>query len=408
VTIERDDGLRTLASTWLGLHGVAAPERVEIVRDRVLRPGRPGLLDVVARVDGRLAHFVVGLRGVTDEPHFLRPGEECALGLLDEEEGLAVCTDALRDAELGPMLLATIRQVPPRAGPVGVLRDDDDAVVLDCGDRGDLMVFPWLDDQPRPDVDLMVALEGAGFNHVAAPLVRWVEDERDLGVVLEPLADRSAGWALALTSLRDFYASGGSPEAAGGDFGAEARELGTMTARMHLALDRAYLRHSEPVVDWVDEAEAAIAAADRAVLDAPGVADLIKWIRESDSRLPVIRTHGDFHLGRTARTDQGWVVSDCAPGGVLWGERTPGRRTPLGDVADILWSMHQASAVAAAERDPAGRLGLAALGQAWETRNRRAFVTGYLNTPGISGLVGPDRDLVRRLVSFLELARSVR
>jgi maltokinase len=408
VTIERDDGLRTLASTWLGLHGVAAPQRVEIVRDRVLRPGRPGLLDVVARVDGRLAHFVVGLRGVADEPHFLRPGEECALGLLDEEEGLAVCTDALRDAELGPMLLATIRQVPPRAGPVGVLRDDDDAVVLDCGDRGDLMVFPWLDDQPRPDVDLMVALEGAGFNHVAAPLVRWVEDERDLGVVLEPLADRSAGWALALTSLRDFYASGGSPEAAGGDFGAEARELGTMTARMHLALDRAYLRHSEPVVDWVDEAEAAIAAADPAVLDAPGVADLIKWIRESDSRLPVIRTHGDFHLGRTARTDQGWVVSDCAPGGVLWGERTPGRRTPLGDVADILWSMHQASAVAAAERDPAGRLGLAALGQAWETRNRRAFVTGYLNTPGISGLVGPDRDLVRRLVSFLELARSVR
>ena len=177
---------------------------------------------------------------------------------------------------------------------------------------------------------------------------------------------------------------------------------------MHLALDRAYLRHPEPVVDWVDEAEAAIPAADPTVLDVPGVADLVKWIRESDSRLPVIRTHGDFHLGRTARTDQGWVVSDCAPGGVLWGDRTPGRRTPLGDVADLLWSMHQASAVAAAERDPAGRLGLAALGQAWETRNRRAFVTGYLNTPGIAGLVGPDRDLVRRLVSFLELARSVR
>jgi maltokinase len=408
VSTERDDGLRTLASTWLGLHGVVAPERVEIVRDRVLRPGRPGLLDVVARVDGRLAHFVVGLRGVADEPHFLRSGEECALGLLDEDEGLAVCTDALRDAELGPMLLATIRRVPHRPGPVGVLRDDDDAVVLDCGDRGDLMVFPWLDDRPRPDVDLMVALEGVGFNHVAAPLVRWVEDERDLGVVLEPLADRSAGWALALTSLRDFYAAGGSPEAAGGDFGAEARALGIMTARMHLALDRAYLRHPEPVVDWVDEAEAAITAADPTVLDAPGVTDLVKWIRESDSRLPVIRTHGDFHLGRTARTDQGWVVSDCAPGGVLWGDRTPGRRTPLGDVADLLWSMHQASTVAAAERDPAGRLGLAALGQAWETRNRRAFMTGYLNTPGISGLVGPDRDLVRRLVSFLELARSVR
>ncbi len=406
---ERDEALRTLARTWLGLHGVVAPSRIEIVRDEVLRPGRPGLLDVVARVDGAfLAHMVVGLRSVAEEPHFLRPAEECALGLLDGEEGLAVCSDALRDAQLGPLLLATVRQVRERPGPVTVLRDDDDLTTLDCGERGDLMVFNRLGDGPRPEVDLMVALEAAGFNHLAAPLVRWAWEGHDLGVVLEPLADRSGGWALALTSLRDFYASGGSPEAAGGDFDSEARALGTMTARMHLALDRAFLRHPEPVAGWVDEVEDSIASADSSLLEAPGVADLIKWIRESESRLPVIRTHGDFHLGRTARTDQGWVVSDCAPGGVLGGGTTPGRRTPLGDVADLLWSLHEAGSVAAAESDPTGRLGLAGLAQAWEARNRRAFVTAYLSTPGISGLVGPDRDLVRRLISFLELARSVR
>jgi hypothetical protein len=34
-------------------------------------------------------------------------------------------------------------------------------------------------------------------------------------------------------------------------------------------------------------------------------------------------------------------------------------------------------------------------------------VAGYLGTAGIGGLVGPDRDLVRRLVPMLELARSV-
>jgi len=408
MTAERDQALRTLTQAWLGLRRVAPEGEVTILRAEVLRPGRPGLLDVVARVGERRAHLVAGLRGVTDEPHFLRAGEESALGLLDDEHGLAVCTDALRDAQLAPLLLATVRGVRPRPGQVSVLRDEEDVTVIDCGDRGDLMVFPWLADGPRPEVDLMVALDEAGFNHVAAPLVRWVWEGRDLGVVQEPLADRSGGWALALTSLRDFYASRGSPEAAGGDFGAEARALGTMTARMHLALDRAFRRDHEKVVDWVDEAEAAIAAADASLLEAPGVADLVKWIRECDGRLPVIRTHGDFHLGRTARTDQGWVVSDCAPGGVLAGESAPGRRTPLADVADLLWSMHRASAVAAAERDPTGRLGLAALGQAWESRNRRAFVTGYLGTPGIGGLVGPDRDLVRRLVSFLELARSVR
>ncbi len=408
MTAERDEALRTLTEAWLGLRRVVPASEITVLRAEVLRAARPGLVDIVAQVGERRAHFVAGLRGVTDEPHFLRSGEEAALGLLDDDRGLAVCSDALRDAQLAPLLLATVRGVETRPGPVAVLRDDDDATVLDCGDRGDLMVFPWLATEPRPDVDLMVALDEAGFNHVAAPLMRWVWEGHDLGVVQEPLADRSGGWALALTSLRDFYASGGAPEAAGGDFGAEARALGTMTARMHIALDRAFLRHHEPVVDWVDEAEATIAAADASLLDAPGVAELVKWISESDGRLPVIRTHGDFHLGRTARTDQGWVVSDCAPGGVLAGASTPGRRTPLADVADLLWSMHQASTVAAAERDPAGRLGLAALGQAWEARNRRAFVSGYLGTPGIGGLVGPDRDLVRRLVSFLELARSVR
>ena len=167
----------------------------------------------------------------------------------------------------------------------------------------------------------MVALEESGFNHVAAPLVRWTWEGCDLGVVQEPLADRSAGWALALTSLRDFYASGGSPEVAGADFGAEARALGIMTARMHLALDGVFGREHEPVTDWVDEAEATIAASDASLLEAPGVTELVKWLRESEARLPVIRTHGDFHLGRTARTDQGWVVSDCAPGGVVGSQR---------------------------------------------------------------------------------------
>ena len=408
MTAERDQALRSLTEAWLDLRKVAPAGEITILRGEVLRAGRPGLVDIVAQVGERRAHIVAGLRGVTDEPHFLRSGEEAALGLLDDDHGLAVCTDALRDAHLAPLLLATIRGTASRPGPVAVLRDDDDATVLDCGDRGDLMVFPWVVPTSRPDVDLMVALDEAGFNHVAAPLVRWVWEGHDLGVVQEPLADRSGGWALALTSLRDFYACGGAPEAAGGDFGAEARALGTMTARMHLALDRAFLRHHESVSDWVDEAEAVITAADATLLDAPGVAELVKWIRESDGRLPVIRSHGDFHLGRTARTDQGWMVSDCAPGGVLPGASSPGRRSPLADVADLLWSMHQASTVAAAERDPAGRLGLAALGQAWEVRNRRAFVSGYLGTPGIGGLVGPDRDLVRRLVSFLELARSVR
>jgi maltokinase len=405
---ERASAVRPLVESWLAQRQADATSDIDVVRADVLRAGRPGLLDIVADTGDGRAHLVVGLRSVGDVPRFLHPGEEQALGLFEDEVGLAVCTDALHDAELAPLLLATVRQVDPRPGSVTVVKDDDEAIVLDCGDRGDLTVFPWVSELPRPDVDLMVSLDEFGFNHVAAPLVRWVWQDRDLGVVQEPLADRSSGWALALTSLRDLYATGGSPETAGADFGQEAFALGTMTARMHLALDRAFLRHPESVADWVDDGEKAISDGDATLLDGPGVADLIASLRSSSIRLPVIRTHGDFHLGRTARTDQGWMVSDCAPGGVLPGSTTPGRRSPLGDVADLLWSLHQASTAAAAERDPTGRLGLATLGQAWETRNRRALVTGYLGTPGILGLTGSDREVVRNLVAFFELARAAR
>jgi maltokinase len=403
---ERSRAVRTLVEAWLAQRPAEVAGEITIVRAEVLLGGRPGLLDIVAEVGGRRAHVVAGLRTVGDQPHFLRSGDEGTLGLLETDGGLAVCTDALRDAQLAALLLATIRGVEARPGPVAVLRDDDEAYGLDCGDRGDLLVFPWVSEEPRPAVDFMVALDEAGFNHVAAPLVRWVWEGRDLGVVQEPLADRSGGWALALTSLRDLYASGGAPERAGADFASEARALGIMTARMHLALDRAFLRHPEPVSEWVDAAEADIAASEPSLLDAPGVADLIKSLRDSDVRLPVLRTHGDFHLGRTSRTDQGWVVSDCTPGGVHRGDPMPGRRSPLCDVADLLWSLHQASVAAATERDPTGRQGLEVLGQAWEARNRRALVSAYLNTPGLAGLSGPDRDLVRNLLALFELARS--
>src|SRR5580704_6129076 len=125
----------------------------------------------------------------------------------------------------------------------------------------------------------MVALDESGFNHVAAPLVRWTWEGRDLGVIQEPLADRSSGWALALTSLRDFYATESAPEEAGADFGSEAHALGMMAARLHLALDRAFPRRPEKVAAWVDETEAAVRAAEPTLLETPGVTELLAALR---------------------------------------------------------------------------------------------------------------------------------
>ena len=156
-----------------------------------------------------------------------------------------------------------------------------------------------------------------------------------------------------------------------------------MTARMHLALDRAFDRHPEPVADWVDAAEAAIAGADPALARGPGDgrSDQGTAGRGRCGCPSSAPTGTSIWAVRPAPIRGGWSATAsraaCSPAGP-----GPSRRSPLADVADLLWSLHQASLEAALERDPAGRLDLAPLGQAWETRNRRAVLNGYLNTPG--------------------------
>jgi hypothetical protein len=170
---EREQALRTLVEAWLSHRPVLewhqeAKTEIELRRAEVLRPGRPGLLDLVAEVNGRLAHMVIGLRNSDDEPHVLRPGDDVVLGLLEDDDGLAVCVDALRDAQLAPLTLAVIGGSRPRSGPVAPLRDDEQATVLDCGDRGDLWVFPWLYDGPHPALPLAVGPPGPRLRPGAA------------------------------------------------------------------------------------------------------------------------------------------------------------------------------------------------------------------------------------------------
>lgn len=423
LTEDRQRSLARLLSSWLEHRraeqpGPVAEPWIEVREAEVLRAGRPGLLDVVAEVDGRRAHAVLGLRRPGQEARLLHPSDESALGLLEDDHGMGVVVDALRDAELATLVLGAILSsdapsgavAAPAFGPASVLpqADDDQAVVLDFDDWCSLSVFPWLGEGTHPGVELLVALDEAGFNHLAAPIARWRRGGSDLGLVQELLSSRTDGWALALTSLRDLFAAGGAPEAAGGDFGSEAFALGTMTARMHLALDRAYGRRSVPVEDWGDTIEATVRAADAGLLARPDVADTLAQLREAGQRGAAVRTHGDLTLTRIARTDQGWVIADFlphqgAPEGPPW---PSGFGSPLGDVADLLWSLHRVATVAAAERDQTGRAALGNLARAWEARNRRALMAGYLATPGVGGLVPADRRLVRALTTAFEIERA--
>lgn len=409
---ERQHAVAELVAAWVARHpangGPAEGAAPEVLQAEVVLAGRPGLIDVIAEVGGRTAHAVLGLRRPGEEAHLLRAGDDPVLGLFEDEHGLAVVVDALRDADLAPLVLAAVTGTTVSPGPVSASSDDAEAVVLTFGDRCSLTVFPWLLDGPHPAVALLVALDEAGFNHLAAPLALWRRGGRDLGLAQELLAGSANGWTLARASLRDLFASGGPPEAAGGDFASEARALGTMTARMHLALDRAFGRQPEAVAAWAAEVLAVVREAEPSLLSVAGVAETLAALEGSELHCAALRTHGDFQLGRTARTDHGWVVADCRPGGVPPGAVAPVLRSPLADVADLLWSLHRVAAEAAAERETNERPGPVPLARAWEDRSRRAFLAGYLATQGIGGLVPADREVLGNLAAAFELARAAR
>ncbi len=391
-----------------------APEAVVVRSADVVRAGRPGLISVIAEVPGKVVHGVFGLRSPGDEVRFLDEADESPLGVLEDTDGLAVVFDATSDAELALDLLEAVGGAGDEFERVRRVSITRDTVSLTFDDRRVLTIFQLLPVEagPHPGLDLLLGLDRVGFDHLLPPIALWRQHGSDLGIVQEYQAGSTGGWALALTSLRDLYASGGSPEAAGADFAAEARRLGTMTARMHLGLDQAFGRTMGDIDAWVSAVERAVRAVDPELLEDDSVSALLADLRASTSRCAAIRTHGDFHLGRVARTDLGWLVVDFSPGGtpVLTASVVPTDgpvfRSPLADVADMLWSFHHVADVAATERDPSGQLGLSALALAWEVRNRRAFLAGYLATPGIGGLVPPVRDVVRKLAAAFELERS--
>lgn len=405
--LDLDEGRREafipLVTAWLARRGSDAGGAIEVVEVEVLLAGRPGLLDVVARVDDRLAHVVVGLHDPGSEIKMLRSADDGVLGEFVDDRGRALAVDGLWDAEMASLI--TLAIVGEEPGVLSMARDDDLAVVLDIEDRCSLSVFPWLTDGPHPGVEMLVTLDEAGFNHLAAPIALWRRQGRDLGIVQELLMGRAGGWALALTSLRDLYGSGVRPEQAGGDFAIEARSLGTMFARMHLAADKAFGRQMGSVADWAREVHSTVQALDPELLGSSGVSEPLEALRARSDRFPMVRTHGDLHLGRTARTDQGWVIADWLPGGVD-AHGAPLFRSPLADVADLLWSLHYVAAAALDERDPALRPRLEQSAEAWEARNRRLFLAGYFETPGIDELIPADASLVEKLLSAFEVERA--
>ena len=292
----------------------------------------------------------------------------------------------------------------PTVRSVGV-EQSNTSIVFD--DSLILKVFRRLEPGDNPELEILRFLGDRGFAHIA-PLAGWYEHEgrlidATLGVVQQFLPSGRDGWELALNAIRE-----------GEDFTQRARDLGGVTGELHSALaadaSDPHFAPEEPseeglalLVATVDE------EIERLFVDLPDGDDAVAPIagrgqdlRELLNQLAhagpggrLIRTHGDYHLGQTLLTDEGWVMLDFEgePARSLPERRR--KRNPLRDVAGMLRSFAYAA-------DTAGQ----GTPQGWEDSVREAFLAGYHETVD-SILLPPGAAAEAKLLAVFELEKAV-
>ncbi len=402
--------------------GSDAPRRLEVQDEAVDIWGWPMLLRLLVNADGATYQVLVGLRRAHERPEFLRGRDDAVIGEVESAGERLLAYDALLDSELALGLLDRITGGQEKAEHVRPVGGEQSNSSLIFDDRLILKFFRRLHPGRNLDVEVTQALANAGFEHVAAPLAVWRTTgamDYDLAELQPFLVGGTDGWALALTSLRDLLGVGDTqsvpvvtdideppsridPADAGGDFSPEARRLGVITARMHIALLRAFGEEPADPRGWADAIQAQVERTAHPDLDAGPLLGVVESLRNVGDAGTAIRGHGDYHLGQVLRTDAGWYVLDFEGEPARPPEERRRRSSPLRDVAGMLRSFHYASAVAVSERDPED----ASLGGAWESRNRKAFLEGYVRVATKGGIL-PDPAATEAVLAAFELEKAV-
>jgi maltokinase len=376
-----------------------------VVESELLVAGRPGLARVeLADTDGRY-QVIVGWRDPVDAAVALRGQDAPLLGGLEDTAGPVVAYEALADEELCLTLLNIVTRgevVAKRARHVSSLISHA-SLVYD--ERLFMKCYRVLEPAPRPEVELTLRLDDVGFNHLLAPVALWRVGGYDLAFVREFLPEALEGRALALTSLRDLLAtdddSGDSElacENAGGDLAEEMRRLGETTARLHLCLAEAFGERPGDPRAWAEEVA-------RSAPATPGLSRELGAIQGAGSS---IRLHGDYHLRRVMRTDTGWIVagfgddpSRAAGRGVVEG-------SPVEDLADMCFALVDVAREAALSRSDRDPRAVEALASSWVSRNRGAFLEGYVGAAGVAALLPKDPGVLEGMLSIFGQVRAER
>ncbi|HEV2761141.1 MAG TPA: phosphotransferase [Acidimicrobiales bacterium] len=398
--------------------GQAEPTSLTIVDQEIRGDAFPVLVRLLLQADGYAYQVLIGVRGRDEHPEFLRGHEQAWIADISTTRGDAIAYDAVFDSELALVILDAVapHEKAERARLMSA-EQSNSSIVYD--ERLILKLFRRVQRGHNPEVEITEALARQGFTLVAEPLATHRVGEYDLAILQPFLAGASEGWALALTSLRDLFGMHDTssipiisldappppmdPGQAGGDFAGEASRLGAMTGGMHVALAEAFGRHPAEPQAWASSIAKQVGGLEPGDVDLRGAKAIIDQLGDLEAG-SAIRVHGDYHLGQVLRTDAGWFVLDFEgePARPLDERRRPS--SPLKDVAGMLRSFHYASAVARTERDESALEGLAA---SWETRNRQAFLRGYMRAAEPGGILPPDPECVAVVLAAFELEKAV-
>ncbi|MGW8763124.1 maltokinase N-terminal cap-like domain-containing protein [Streptomyces sp. NPDC055815] len=341
---------------------------------RVEQPGRPAgspadcyqlLLGVRTQLPPRLGPALIGR--IRQGP---LAGRAVYEGLRDPRLAGLLYERLRTPGRTGPLRFHATTALPPALAPRMLDAEQSNSSIV-YGDSFILKIFRRVSPGANPDLELPLALAGAGCARVPAPVAWFESGASTLGVLQPYLRDSRDGWRLALDALAD-----------GREFTTEARALGRATAEVHLALAAALptrrlaRAETEQLAAAMDRRLHAAAQAVPALL--PHVPGLRAVFAAASGGAAVQRIHGDLHLGQTLRgSDGGWAVIDFEgePAKPLDERRSP--QPTVRDVAGMLRSFDYA----ARTHRP--------WNAEWAARCRAAYCTGYAEAAGVDPRADP-------------------
>lgn len=378
---------------------------IEISSWQVLKQDFPALVQILVQTPKSLYQVIVSIHEKDRNIHI---GDGFFIGQINSEEKILDVYEIVGDHLLAKYLLDMITNTNYDSQTVRALGLEQSNSSLVYDEKLILKIFRRLHRGTNPEVEMNEALDRVGFNHLAAPVALWKNDDFDFAYLQEFLAGGTEGWALALTSLRDLFASGVSPEEAGGDFFPEAGRLGEMTAKLHSSLAKAFGVYEAEPSQWISSMSTMVENIED-ILDPElkdKALDLFSKLSSLSDVGASIRIHGDYHLGQVMRTDLGWFVLDFEGEPALSFDKRRQVRSPLKDIAGFLRSLHYAVEVSKMNQDSLQDQEVDQLGLEWQRRNRNGFLEAYLSSLLIQDLLPQDPMALQILLHLHEMEKA--